>query len=66
MKGDREQCFEAGMDGYVSKPVHFNELVEVIESLNSKIIVLDIENAAGTPFRVFRPCRGNPLAMLRE
>ena len=46
MKGDREQCFEAGMDGYVSKPVHFNELVEVIESLNSIIIVLDIENAA--------------------
>src|SRR5262249_8678817 len=31
MKGDRERCLEAGMDGYVSKPVQARELFEVIE-----------------------------------
>jgi CheY-like chemotaxis protein len=32
MKGDREKCIQAGMDGYVSKPIKFNELLEQIES----------------------------------
>jgi signal transduction histidine kinase/CheY-like chemotaxis protein len=31
MKGDRERCLEAGMDGYVSKPIKAQELFEVIE-----------------------------------
>ena len=32
MKGDRELCLEAGMDGYVSKPVQAEQLFEAIES----------------------------------
>jgi signal transduction histidine kinase/ActR/RegA family two-component response regulator len=31
MKGDRERCLAAGMDGYVSKPIRDKELVEAIE-----------------------------------
>ncbi len=30
MKGDREVCLEAGMDGYLSKPVRFEDLVAVL------------------------------------
>ena len=31
MKGDRENCIEAGMDGYISKPIKRQDLLEVIE-----------------------------------
>jgi two-component system sensor histidine kinase/response regulator len=31
MKGDRERCLAAGMDGYVSKPIETKELFEAIE-----------------------------------
>ena len=30
MKGDRERCIEAGMDGYVSKPISSQEVEEAI------------------------------------
>jgi PAS domain S-box-containing protein len=33
MKGDRERCLEAGMDGYVSKPVQSHELRQVIGTI---------------------------------
>ncbi|MBC8117053.1 MAG: response regulator, partial [Candidatus Saccharimonas sp.] len=33
MKGDRERCFEAGMDGYVAKPLQPLELFDVVEGL---------------------------------
>jgi two-component system sensor histidine kinase/response regulator len=35
MKGDRERCLAAGMDGYVSKPIEIRELIGAIESLTS-------------------------------
>lgn len=31
MSGDRERCLEAGMNGYLSKPVNLKELLAVIE-----------------------------------
>jgi CheY-like chemotaxis protein len=33
MTEDRERCLAAGMDGYVSKPIHAKELLEAIETL---------------------------------
>jgi CheY-like chemotaxis protein len=33
MKGDRERCLRAGMDGYISKPIHAKELFETIANL---------------------------------
>jgi HPt (histidine-containing phosphotransfer) domain-containing protein len=31
MKGDRERCMDAGMDGYISKPIRVQELDEALD-----------------------------------
>jgi len=33
MKGDAERCRDAGMDGYISKPVHADELCRLIQEI---------------------------------
>jgi len=33
MQGDRERCLEAGMDGYISKPISVDELLRAIASV---------------------------------
>jgi two-component system, sensor histidine kinase and response regulator len=33
MVGDRQRCLQAGMDGYISKPIHAHELFETIETV---------------------------------
>ena len=36
MSGDSDRCIEAGMDGYISKPINTQELFETIENLGLK------------------------------
>ena len=43
MKGDRERCIEAGMDGYLSKPIRPQELDEVLD----KYLTRDREGSSG-------------------
>jgi HPt (histidine-containing phosphotransfer) domain-containing protein len=31
MKGDRDRCFKAGMDGYLAKPIHAEDLYDLLE-----------------------------------
>ncbi len=33
MRGDRERCLEAGMDGYLAKPIHSRTLYETVEAI---------------------------------
>jgi CheY-like chemotaxis protein len=35
MKGDRQRCIEAGMDGYICKPIRSQELFGIIESFTA-------------------------------
>jgi signal transduction histidine kinase/CheY-like chemotaxis protein len=45
LKGDRERCLEAGMDGYISKPIDRRELVNLVESVRPA----DSASVAGNP-----------------
>jgi hypothetical protein len=33
VKGDRKKCLSAGMDGYISKPIHSDDLIHEIETV---------------------------------
>jgi two-component system sensor histidine kinase/response regulator len=43
IKGDKERCLAAGMDGYLSKPIRQVELDEILESYATKSTVAKIE-----------------------
>ena len=43
MQGDREQCLEAGMDDYLSKPIRVEELVAALVR-SASIIEVDLED----------------------
>jgi signal transduction histidine kinase/DNA-binding response OmpR family regulator len=36
MKGDRDRCFAAGMDGYLSKPIRAKDLIDIVEGVQQK------------------------------
>src|SRR5262249_20764863 len=35
MKDDRQRCIDAGMDGYICKPIRSQELFEIVESFTA-------------------------------
>jgi len=36
MQGDREQCLEAGMDDYITKPIRVEHLVEALQQVQAR------------------------------
>jgi two-component system, sensor histidine kinase and response regulator len=38
MKGDRERCLAAGMDGYLSKPINGQEMIMLVETLATRAV----------------------------
>ena len=67
LKGDRQRCIEAGMDGYVAKPIDVDELFAAMESLTGARLAA--ENDAQPPppespgfdwNRAVRTLSGNP------
>jgi len=49
MAGDRERCLAAGMDGYVSKPIKKEELIEANDNFTGNGYDAGRDNAAATP-----------------
>ncbi|HXN22455.1 MAG TPA: response regulator [Candidatus Dormibacteraeota bacterium] len=50
MKGDRERCLAAGMDGYLAKPISAQELDELLEyHLRCRREALNTPETVGTP-----------------
>jgi CheY-like chemotaxis protein len=43
MEGDRERCLAAGMDGYVAKPIHAQNLFQEIERVASLVLAPSAE-----------------------
>ena len=62
LKTDRDKCFDAGMDGYVAKPIVFDELWTEIGKLRPDAI---LEKRAGLPeANTLLPLAENPLGDL--
>ncbi len=51
MQGDRELCFEAGMDDYISKPVRPEELVRALEQCRPRPVPETAQPPAEPPTR---------------
>ena len=61
MTGDRERCLDAGMDAYVSKPLHFGDVMSTIEGLFSAP-----PDSGGAPPPAAAPVQSAPRAAVNE
>jgi len=51
MKGDRERCLAAGMDGYITKPIRFSDIEQTLSGLaSSPVAPVKAEIVAETAF----------------
>ncbi len=41
MKGDEERCLAAGMDGYIPKPIHPQQLYSVLDAVVAAVSTQD-------------------------
>ncbi len=69
MKGDRERCIAAGMDGFLSKPVHPQELDEVLDGYwtrSAKASTNSVDNAPAISERELMERIDGDVALLSE
>ncbi|QVL29846.1 PAS domain S-box protein [Telmatocola sphagniphila] len=61
MKGDKERCLQAGMDGYISKPLRVKEFFETLDRFLPEIPEIEAEETtlegASTATAIFDPVR---------
>jgi CheY-like chemotaxis protein/HPt (histidine-containing phosphotransfer) domain-containing protein len=62
MKGYRDECLAAGMDGYVAKPMRRHELIREIASVVPGLILEDGDNAAASAVPVCAPAAPAPVS----
>jgi CheY-like chemotaxis protein len=48
LQGDRERCLEAGMDGYLSKPIDVDQLLDTVEKLPGAVASPGAREAGGS------------------
>jgi two-component system sensor histidine kinase/response regulator len=66
MKGDRERCLEAGMDGYISKPINRHELVTLVEGASPRATADDTAGAETAPAPAGTPVSWSPDVMVER
>jgi response regulator RpfG family c-di-GMP phosphodiesterase len=61
LKGDREQCIAAGMDDYVSKPIHSAELLHAVERfMHGRTAAPPRLEITGAPAEAAKPKKRGP------
>ena len=69
MASDREACLEAGMDGYVSKPIRLEELLAAIDAHRRRLRPAPADGVPETlcrDLRAARELRGDPASSAKS